>query len=83
LTEGIIAPGDIAGAGEGGAGLGDVAALAEGVHEVIILLYGGGASFVFLHVEDVAVWLVGVIWGKVSHFNIFNNFPLSMLKCDT
>ncbi len=37
--------------------MGDVAALADGVHEVIILRYGGGASFVFLGVEDVAVCL--------------------------
>ncbi len=55
LPEGIVAPGDVAGAGEGGAGLGDVAALADGIHEVIILRYNCGASFVFLGVEDVAV----------------------------
>lgn len=63
LAEEIVGPGDVAGAGEGGAGLGDVAALADGVHGVIILRYEGCASFVFLYVEDIAVWLVGVGYG--------------------
>ena len=43
--------------------MGEVAALADCVHEVIMLGNDGGASFVFLHVEDVAVWLVGVGYG--------------------
>ena len=58
MAEGIVGPGGGARGGEGGAGLGDVAALAEGVHGVIILGYEGGASFVLLDVEDIAVWLV-------------------------
>ena len=63
MAEGIVGPGDIAGAGEGGAGLGDVAALSDGVHAIVITGNDVCASFVFLYVEDVAVRFVGVGYG--------------------
>ena len=60
LAEGVVAPEPAWDCWVGGAAGGNSGALTYGVHGVVITGGGGGANFVLLEVEDVAVWFVAV-----------------------
>ena len=72
LAEGVVAPEPTGDGWVGGAAGGDSGALANDIHGIVVTRDGGGANFVLLEVEDVAVGFpsVGDIrWGQSKPTN--------------
>lgn len=60
LAQGIVTPSETAAAPERSNCLGSSGAVTHIIHSVVVFRNRRSANFIFLHIQDIAIWLVSI-----------------------